>query len=189
MGSPITLAPNTGSVLIYLVDGTRRPLPQSVQWTATLMDGQAPSVRKTYAFPGAGSAELFKGLPFFDNFFDSYTVIVSADGYVDAGWMPVKISPKRVEQVNLMLLPAKGHCNFASAQWNQLQSLRPQLFQILSIGAKDDNDALTRYENVMEDNGGLALAALLNIATAMSQITLPSGKTPLDYYWEVIWDS
>lgn len=189
MGSPFTANSDTGSVLINLVDGTRRPLPQNVQWTVRLMDGQVPSARKTYTFNGNGPVELIKGLPFFDNLFDNYTLVVSAKGYADAGWVPVKISPKRVEQVNLMLLPADGHCNFASAQWSQLRALRPSLHQILSVGAKDDNEAQARYEKVMEDNSGLALAALLNITAAMSQITLPSGNTPLDYYWEVIWDS
>ncbi|MBZ5560906.1 MAG: carboxypeptidase-like regulatory domain-containing protein [Acidobacteriia bacterium] len=189
MGTPALASPATGTVLLNLVDGTRQPLPANVQWSVKLMDGQTPSVRKTYDFSGSGSVELVKGLPFFDNLFDNYTVVVSANGYADAGWMPVTISPKRVAIVNLFLVPKDGHCNFAAAFWTRLQSVRPQLFQILSNGAKDKNDAQTRYEKIMEDNEGLALAALLNITAAMSQITLPSGKTPLDYYWELIWDS
>ncbi len=189
MGSPLTSSSISGSVLINLVDGTRQPVPQSVHWTARLMDGQPPSVRKTYDVSGTGPVELIKGLPFFDNFFDNYTLVVSADGYLDVGWMPVTISPRRVAQVSLMLLPKDGHCNFALAQWNRLQTVRPPLLKIFCNGAQDDNDAQSRYERAMEDNGGLALAALLNITTAMSQITLPSGKTPLDYYWELIWDN
>jgi hypothetical protein len=34
----------------------------------------------------------FEGLPFFDNLFDNYTVLVSADGYQQAGYVPVKLS-------------------------------------------------------------------------------------------------
>ncbi len=40
----------------------------------------------------------------------------------------------------------------------------------------------------MEQNQGLVLACLLNLLTAMSQITLPSERTPIDYYWQPIWD-
>jgi hypothetical protein len=189
MGSPLTSDSPTGSVLINLVDGTRQPLPQRVSWSARLMDGRQPSIRRTFPFDGSGGAELVKGLPFFDNLFDNYTLVVNAKGFVDAGWVPVKISPKRVEQVNLLLLPVDGRCNFASAQWTQLQVRRPSLSQLLSAGAKDPDDAQARYENAMEANGGLALAALLNISTAMSQIRLASGNTPLDYFREVIWNS
>jgi hypothetical protein len=34
----------------------------------------------------------------------------------------------------------------------------------------------------------LLAGCLLNLLTAMSQITLPSGKSPIDYYWQLIWD-
>jgi hypothetical protein len=34
----------------------------------------------------------FEGLPFFDNLFDNYTVLVSADGYQQVGYVPVKLS-------------------------------------------------------------------------------------------------
>jgi hypothetical protein len=40
----------------------------------------------------------------------------------------------------------------------------------------------------MEQNEGLILACMLNLLTAMSQIVLPSDKTPLDYYWQPIWE-
>jgi len=41
---------------------------------------------------------------------------------------------------------------------------------------------------LMEQHEGLVLGCLLNLLTAMTQITLPSEKTPLDYYWQPIWD-
>ncbi|HMD86878.1 MAG TPA: hypothetical protein VKO18_19485 [Terriglobia bacterium] len=40
----------------------------------------------------------------------------------------------------------------------------------------------------MEQSGGLVLASMLNLFTAMSRITLPSAKSPLDYCWQPIWD-
>jgi len=180
--------PDTGSLLINLVDGTRRPLPNNIQWTATLFDGRAPSERRKFNINGSGPVELIKDLPFFDNFFDNYTVIVSAGDFEGAAWKPVTISPSRVAQVDLMLLPEGGHFNFAGAGWQQLRGLRSKLFEILANGSKNSRDAETRYEKIMEGNAGVVLAALLNITTAIVQINLPNGKTPLDYYWQLIWD-
>src|SRR6185437_15429026 len=64
-------------------------------------------------------------------------------------------------------------------------SIRPRFAQILSAGI---NNAPDRYGNLMEQNQGLVLACMLNLLTAMSQIVLPSDKSPLDYYWQPIWD-
>jgi hypothetical protein len=134
---------------------------------------------------GTGSAELVKGLRYFDNFFDNYTVIVNAKGYEDAAWMPVHISPAKAATVDLMLIPKDGHLNFSGASWKALSSFRPRFAQILSSGV---NDAPARYSNLMEQNEGLVLGCVLNLLTATSQITLPSEKNPLDYYWQLFWD-
>jgi hypothetical protein len=134
---------------------------------------------------GTGSAELIKGLTFFDNLFDNYTVIVSAKGYQGAAWKPVNISPAKPATLDLMLVPEGAHLNFSGASWQTLNSVRPPFAQVLSAGIPD---ASTRYGNLMEQSEGLMLACLLNLLTAMSQITLASGKSPLDYYWQPIWD-
>jgi len=176
----------SGSILINLVDGTRQPLPANVKWTAKLDDGRAPSEWRLVDIKGTGSAELIKGLAYFDNFFDNYTVIVSAQGYEDAAWMPVHISPAKPAPVDLMLIPKDAHLNFSGADWPALVSIRPRFAQILSAGI---NNAPDRHSNLMEQNQGLVLACLLNLLTAMSQIILPSAKTPLDYFWQPIWDA
>ena len=175
----------TGSILINLVDGTRQPLSSGMKWNATIHDGRAPSQWKKIDVPGSGSAELIKGLTYFDNFFDQYTVIVRAKKYHDAAWMPVNISFTRPAAVHLMLLPKGGHVNFSGAGWQTLSSLRPRFAEILSMGTADP---ATRYGDLMDEPEGLKLACLLNLLTAMSQIKLPSKKTPLDYYWQPIWD-
>jgi len=175
----------TGSILISLFDGTRQPLMNAVKWSAKIHDGRAPDEWQMLNIDGAGSSELVKGVSYFNNFFDNYTVIVSAKGYEDAGWMPVQISPAKPVTVDLMLLPKDGHVNFGGATWNALNSLRPRFAQILSAGI---DNAVDRYSNLMEQPDGLTLACLLNLLTAMSQIILPSEKTPLDYYWQPIWD-
>ena len=175
----------TGSILIYLVDGTRQPLPTNVQWSARIFDGRAPSEWHETDVNGTCSAELIKGLTYFDNLFDNYTVIVSAKGYQGAAWKPVNISPAKPAALDLMLIPEGAHLNFSGASWQTVNSVRPRFAQIISAGI---TDAGTRYSNLMEQSEGLVLACLLNLLTAMSQITLASGKSPLDYYWQPIWD-
>ena len=175
----------TGSILMKIVDGTREALPDTVKWSAAIHDGRSPSEWRLINIDGAGAVELVKGLTFFDNFFDNYTVILNAKGYEQIGWMPVPISTVRPVSVNLMLLPKDGHLNFSGATWQALGSSRPRFAEILSSGIAD---APARYAKLMEQSEGLVLGCLLNLLTAMSQITLPSGRTPLDYLWQPIWD-
>jgi len=175
----------TGSILINIVDGTRKPLSSAVKWSGRVHDSRPPDEWQMLNFDGSGSAVLVKELQWFNNLFDDYTVIVNAKGYEDAGWMPVRISPARLATVDLMLIQEGAHLNFSGADWNALNSLRPRFAQIISAGI---GDAPERYSNLPDKQGGLLLACLLNLLTAMSQITLPSEKTPLDYYWQPIWD-
>jgi Phage integrase family len=55
----------------------------------------------------------------------------------------------------------------------------------ISVGSSDAQ-AKAHYENVRETKPA-ALASLLNLATAMKAIQLPT-KTPLDYFKEILWD-
>lgn len=181
------MADATGSMLISLHDGSRRPLPQDVAWSAVIHDGQAPSQWKTYNINGTGPGELIKGLPFFDNFFDNYRVVVSAKGFMQTGWMPVRISPKRVATVDLMLLPETAGFNFSAATWTALPRTNPKLYNFLRNGAKDDAEGETRYSTLMETHPA-SLACLLNIFTVMTAVRLPDDKTPLDFFWQIIWD-
>jgi hypothetical protein len=175
----------TGSILMHLVDGTRQPLAADVKWSARIRDGRAPSESRTINVDGKGPIELIKGLTVFDNFFDNYTITANSNGWHDTGWTPVHIAKEKPVAVNLMLLPKDGHPNFADAGWQAVGKRRPRFAEILSAGI---NNASDRYSTLMEGNEGLALTCLLNLLTALSQITLASGKTPLDYYWQPIWD-
>jgi hypothetical protein len=176
---------DTGSILINLVDGTRQPLPANVKWSAQIHDGRPPSEWPLVNINGAGPAELIKGLTYFDNFFDNYPVIINSNDYEDAAWMPVHISSAKPAAVDLMLIPKEAHLNFSGASWTALSGIRPRFAQILSAGIENASD---HYGNLMEQNQGLVLACLLNLLTAISQIILPTEKTPLDYYWQPIWD-
>ena len=175
----------TGSILINLFDGTREPLPANVQWSARIFDGRPPSEWREIDVDGSGPAELIKGLTYFDNLFDNYTVIVSAKGHQGAAWKPVDLSPAKPAVVDLMLIPEAAHLNFSGASWRALSSVRPRFAEIISSGIAD---ADARYGNLLEQSGGMVAACLLNLLTAMSQITLPSGQSPLDYFWQPIWD-
>jgi hypothetical protein len=175
----------TGSIRINLVDGSRQPLGDKVQWSATMHDGRSPDDWELSRIDGQGPIELVEGLQFFDNFRDNYTVIVNADGYDDAGWMPVPISTKAPAPVSLMLVRNDSHPNFSDANWEAVKTLRPRFAEIISAGI---GDPANRYAALQEAGGGLVAACLLNLLTAMSQISLPSRKSPLDYYWQPIWD-
>ncbi len=179
------MADQTGSILMNLVDGRRQSLPPSTKWSAAIADGRTLSERRTRNVNGSGSAALIKDLEYFNNTFDDYRVIVTADGYEDTAWMPVRISSAKPVTVDLMLIAKNAHLNFSGAAWDDLTRLRPRFAEILGAGIDDAPD---RYENLKEQPDGLVLGCLLNLLTAMSQITLPSEKSPLDYYWQLIWD-
>lgn len=175
----------TGSILIYIVDGARQPLPNAVKWFSRIHDGRPPSDYKMTNINGAGANMLVQGLEWFDSPYDNYTVVVAAEGCEDAGWMPVLMSPAKPVPVDLMLIPKDARLNFSGADWKALTSLRPRFAEIISNGI---SNAPERYADLMEKSDGLVLACVLNLLTAMSLITLPSEKSPLDYYWQPIWD-
>jgi hypothetical protein len=122
----------------------------------------------------------------FDNFGDNYAFLAAADGYRDAGFFPVKLAPKVVRIVDLMLIPNSNNLNFAEAKWNVLGGTRSEFKDLFKNGAATDDEAAARYGD-LEDPGAV-LASLLNITTAMQQIQLPQ-KTAFDYLKRVIWDT
>jgi hypothetical protein len=126
------------------------------------------------------------GLPFFNNFGDRYAVIVSADGYQQAGFHPVTLNPITPVSVDIMLLKRDATFNFRDAIWNRLVDNYPQYASRLQAGASSESEATNRYSDLME-NRPQALACLFNLFTSMSAIQLPV-KTPLDYVRELIWD-
>jgi len=81
------------------------------------------------------------------------------------------------------LLPKDGTFKFQT--WFNLKANDPVIASFLSVGSSDA-DTKGHYEDLMESKAP-ALASLLNLATAMKAIQLPS-KTPLDYFKEIEWD-
>lgn len=171
--------------MVNVFDGTRQPLTTNKQLLIRVIDGnQKEQSAKFYNGPSV----LFNDVPVFDNFGDNYTVIVSAQGFLDAGFTPVRIRPGTVQVVDLMLLPRNSAYNFAGTRWATLPQKFPKLFDLLTADLADRSAAQERFEAMIETPGRQpVLACLLNLAAAMAAIDMPSGKA-LDYFQRLIWD-
>jgi hypothetical protein len=138
------------------------------------------SQKKIFEQCQKSSSLLLKGLPFYNNFGDNYTVIASADGYWQAGFTPVKLSPTVDVKIDLMLLPKNPRFDFSMASWDAIKVNMP----FLASGA-DDDTGRARYEDMMQKDPR-TLAALLNISIMLRQVRLSAG-TPLTYLKQLIW--
>jgi hypothetical protein len=166
--------PTIGLVTVNVFDGTRQPMPKGPQILLTVHDGTQNQLFRN--FVNAPSITL--ALPFHNNFADNYSIVAFADGYEQAGFQPVAIGPNAPCQLDLMLLPKNGDFHFAGARWTDIQALKPLLAKVFA--ASLTGDAGDAYAGLMEDHPD-RLACLLNITTAMQQISLPQNS-PLDYF-------
>ena len=186
MASPVS-GLRTCSVQVNLFSGSRTPLPSGTHVVLTVLDGNQQNV----SLPNNGFFDRpqinITGLPFHNNFGDNYTVVVSASGFQQAGFFPVKVNPSSPAVVDLMLLKKDPALNFRLASWTNLNQRLPDVAALLSAGADDDADAKDRYEQLLEDKP-LVLACYLNLVTAMAGIQLPV-KTPLTYIRQLEWDT
>ncbi len=173
----------TAKIQPSVFDGTRQPMQANVQALVRIRDGNQKEVLAQ--FYSASAIPIFE-VPFFNNFGDHYAVVVSADGYIQTGFYPVKVTQAQVQQLDLMLLPKDGRFNFSEAQWTTLENTHPELVALLSHGAESDQAAQDRYEQLMETQPA-SLACFFNLTTAMASIHLPRG-TPLTYLKELVWD-
>ena len=162
---------------LRIFDGTRQLFSAPAQFLVTITDGnQAQRVRQYFS-----NTTLLFDLPFFDNPGDNYSVVVWAQGYQQAGFVPVTLSDKSPTNLSIMLVADDPGFSFVNARWDTANALYPFL------GADVDNPTgEARYEDVLDKNEK-ALASMLNLFEAMSQISLTSG-TPLTYIKQLIWD-
>ncbi len=169
-----TTMPTTARLMVNVFDGTRNLLPQGTQVLLTVIDGaQNLLFRKTVDGP---SIDL--ELPFHNSPVDQYSIVAFVDGYEQAGFQPVAVSPNVHGSIDLMLLPKNSTFHFAAAQWVDIQAQKPVVAQIFQASTADaPGDA---WSDLMETHPD-RLACLLNITTAMQQISLPQGS-PLDYF-------
>lgn len=183
MSTAARAVPATASILVNVVDGTRKAFPAGKDLLIRILDGNQVQVHADFH---KKSTVLFRELPVSGNLADNYTVIASADGYRQAGFTPVRISTRVLQSVNLILLPRESVYNFSKARWTQLKSSHPGLFALLSGGAASAAAARDRYEQLMEQRPA-TLAGLLNIFAALEAVALPVGN-PVNYFKRLIWD-
>jgi hypothetical protein len=176
--APISLKPavdpNTGLVTANVFNGTRQVMPQGTKILLTVHDGAQNQLFRDFVDGPSVKLEL----PFHNNFADNYSIVAFVDAYEQAGFQPVAIGPNAPAQLDLMLLAKDGTFHFAGAQWTDVVAQKPmvgQIFAASTTGAAGDV-----YAELMEDHPD-RLACLLNITTAMQQISLPQNS-PLDYF-------
>lgn len=166
------------TMVVTLYDGTRQPI-QGQRFRIRILDGFQNML---FDNDKPAPTTIFR-LPYRDNLQDNCTVLTTADGYVDAGFTPVKLSLLAVAMVDLMLLPDDATFQFLS--WDGVKTVDSVAANFISLGSSDA-DAQTHYQH-LRNNKPAALASLLNLVTAMKAIQLPSG-TPLDYFKMILWD-
>ena len=179
---------DTTSLRVNLFDGTRQPIDPNLEVHVQVYDNGNPITKVGDSFK-KGQTVPFEGLPFEDNFADYFRITGTANHYYDAGYVPLKMLKNQWQDVNLMLIPRSYRFSFDKAAWGQLQGKRPELYEFLRAGAADEVVAESRYVRLINQNAP-ALAALLNITTALGDIRLPrdSGVTGLSYFKRLIWD-
>lgn len=168
---------DTSTLRLRIFDGSRQLFAAPANFLIRIVDGnQKEQVSKF--FPN--NDLTFPDLPFFDNFGDRYTVLVSLDGHKDAGFFPVKLSNTQATTLDIMMIPNNPGFSFVNARWNAVSAAYPFLASDV-----DNATGAARYDGLIE-NSEKVVACMLNLCEAMSQINLQHG-TPLDYLKQICW--
>lgn len=152
------------TMVVTLYDGTRKPIKDK-EFLIRIFDGFQNQLFDDFR---PAPTTLFR-LPFRDNLQDNCRVLASGDGYVDAGFTPVKLSLQAVAVVDLMLL--QDGADFKFQTWKNVKTTDPAIAAFIAIGGSDA-EAKAHYENLQQSKPA-ALASLPNLATAMKAIQLP----------------
>lgn len=172
-------ARDTGTIRLNLVDGTRQPISEDQNVLVRVLDGRKKQVATKWV---KGPTIPILGLPYHDNADDWYTIIAHVDGYQDAGVYPVHLQAGRLVDAYLMLVPENGAFHFLP--FKKLPR-NDRVYQLISNGAP--GAISKRYTETLEKQPQ-QLGALLTLGTAIRDIPLDDQTSPLQYYWEVIWD-
>src|SRR5580704_11542620 len=133
------------AITVNIFSGARTSMPPGLEVLLTLRNGaQAETPLPNNGFFRASTVNI-EALPFFDNFGDNYSVVASADGYSQAGFTPVKVSPLASAVVDLMLLRKDPAFNFNNARWDSLQRNPVPYARLLAAGAANGAAAQDRY--------------------------------------------
>jgi hypothetical protein len=171
---PAAVDPGKSTLNLNVFDGARQPFPSASPVLLTIIDGQQNQLYRQ-DIPQSSVSLI---LPIHNNLADNYSIIAWAEGYLQAGFQPVKMSAGFPQVLDLMLLPNNGDFHFAQAKWTDIAAKKQKLSQLFMASA--GADPAQAYGQV-EENHPNNLACLLNITTAMEQIALPQGN-PLGYF-------
>jgi hypothetical protein len=174
-------------LLLRIFDGSRQLFAAPARFLVTITDGNQTQRFRDYV----SSNQMEFDLPFFDNFGDNYSVVVWAQGYQQAGFVPVTLSDASDRTLDIMLIAQDPGFNFADAGWDAVYAAYPFLAgDVDTANPAAMAAARTRYENFL-DQQEKPLACLLNICEAMSQIVFSprtlTQSTPLDYLKQFHW--
>ncbi len=164
---------------IVLYDGAEQPIAEELD---VLLE-----IRNSY---GVNQSNWVKGpviqlnLQFFDGPGDNYTVTVWVKGNRGTGDF-VKADPKIHPTLKLMLIPVPTKLTFRP--WADLKAKYPKAADFIALGLPDDTAAQQRYAD-LQSSKPAPLACFMNLITAMNEIGIGGGKTPLDYLKEIKWD-
>jgi len=179
------MATNKAQITLKIYDGARQAFSEKQTVLLRVHNGQTTQFfTKALNVKSLNEGEVILKVDFFDNFADNYTILVTADGYRDTGFFPVKVSPQTPQNVSLMLIPSKP--SFALDSWQSMSAMHPKIAEFLSL-SPDSGTPQNAYQTNVKQRPR-QMACLLNLATAMSQIFLGDG-TPLDYFRAIEWDS
>ena len=118
------MAQDKAQIRLRIYDGARKPFAEKQSVLLRVHNGQTTdSVTKTLNTKSLNEGELILNVDFFDNFADNYTIVVSANDYRDTGFFPVKVSPRSVRDVSLMLVPDEP--SFQFDPWGKLAANHP----------------------------------------------------------------
>ena len=163
---------------LRIFDGSRQPFSAPANFLVTIFDGNQKQLFRDYIQSNSKEFDL----PFYDNFGDNYRVIVSADNYQQAGFVPVVLSNQYSRKLDVMLIPNDPGFSFVNARWDAVSAKYPFL-----ANGVDNATGAARYEMLL-DQQEKSLACFLNLAEAMGQINL-SQETPLSFIKQLRWDA
>src|SRR5579863_1412988 len=107
---------------LRIFDGSRQLFSAAANFLVTITDGNRNQQVRDYF---QASDLTFNDLPFYDNFGDNYSVIVWADGYQQAGFMPVTLSNQYTRILDLMLISDNYGFSFVNARWDAVNAAFP----------------------------------------------------------------
>jgi hypothetical protein len=170
------------SLMLSIIDGTRRPVSPGREYQIRIIDGQHKQVYKgRHSEP-----HCYLRMPFSDGPSNRNAVVISAKGCWDSGFYPVVLDPGKVVAASIMLLSRKGTFSFAEAMWSTLRRTRSDTLSLLRSGAGSDAEARDRYELLLDERP-LHAACLWNILTAAELIPLRRGSVASSLR-RLIWD-